>query len=338
MAWQFEAGHSGQQLGRADTEIQARDALQMEVKAKTPITDTITQLTLVRADGRDLPQWTPGSHIDLVLGSDMVRQYSLCGEPDDLRSWQVCVLHQPDGRGGSTRIHHDVREGENITVHGPRNNFHLVEAPQYLFIAGGIGITPLLSMVTSVDQAGANWSLTYGGHSRRKMAFADDLKRAHRDRVSLVPRDTDGRIDLARTLAGVTPTTAVYVCGPERLMHAVEAMAAELDNVGEIHLERFTPKTRTDAPVLDDFEVEFVRTGITVSIGPDQSILDAARAVGIPAPFSCSEGTCGTCETDIVSGRADHRDSVLSPAEQEENRTLMICVSRAACPRIRLDL
>jgi ferredoxin-NADP reductase len=338
MASQFEAGHSGQQLGRADTENQARDALQMEIKAKTPITDTITQLTLVRADGRDVPEWTPGSHIDLVLGPDMVRQYSLCGEPGDLRSWQVCVLYQPDGRGGSTRVHHEVREGDSITVHGPRNNFQLVEASHYLFIAGGIGITPLLSMVTAVDRAGAKWSLIYGGHSRRRMAFADDLQRTHRDRVSLVPRDSDGRIDLARTLAGVTPTTAVYVCGPEGLLHAVEAMAADLDNVGEVHTERFTAKTQTGAPVLDNFEVEFVRTGIAVSVGPDQSILDAARAVGIPAPFSCSEGTCGTCETNIVSGRADHRDSVLSPAEQEENSTLMICVSRAACPRIRLDL
>lgn len=321
MASQFEAG-----------------ALAMEIKAKAPITDTVTQLTLVRADGRDLPEWTPGSHIDLVLGPDMVRQYSLCGEPGDLRSWQVCVLLQPDGRGGSARIHHELPEGETITVRGPRNNFHLVEASEYLFIAGGIGITPLLSMITSVDQGGAEWSLTYGGRSRRNMAFADDMKRAHRDRVTLVPADVHGRIDVARTLAAVTSDTAVYVCGPETLLHAVEATAAELDNVGEIHLERFTPKTRTDAPVLDTFEVEFVRTGITVSVERDRSILDAARAVGILAPFSCSEGTCGTCETDIVSGRADHRDSVLSPAEQEENSTLMICVSRAACPKLRLDL
>lgn len=317
MASQFEAG-----------------ALAMEIKAKAPITDTITQLTLVRADGRDLPEWTPGSHIDLVLGPDMVRQYSLCGEPGDLRSWQVCVLLQPDGRGGSARVHHQLREGETITVRGPRNNFHLVEASEYLFIAGGIGITPLLSMITSVDQAGATWSLTYGGRSRRNMAFADDLKRNHPDGVTLV----HGRIDVARILAGATSSTAVYVCGPETLLRAVEAMAAELPDVGEIHLERFTPKTPMNAPDLDDFEVEFVRTGITVSVEPDQSILDAARAVGIPAPFSCSEGTCGTCETDIVSGLADHRDSVLSPAEQQENRTLMICVSRAACPKLRLDL
>lgn len=338
MPSQFEAGHSGQQPRRADTENQTRDALAMEIKAKTPITDTITQLTLVRADGRDFPEWSPGSHIDLELGPDMVRQYSLCGEPSDRRSWQLCVLHQPDGRGGSTHVHHELREGDSITVRGPRNNFHLVEASRYLFIAGGIGITPLLSMITSVDQAGAEWSLIYGGRSSRNMAFADDLKRAHRDRVTLVPEDTHGLIDLARILAGVTSTTAVYACGPEALLCALEAMAAELDNVGEIHMERFTPKTQPDAPVLDNFEVEFVRTGITVSVGPDQSILDAARAVGIPAPFSCSEGTCGTCETNIVSGRADHRDSVLSPVEQEENSTLMICVSRAACPKIRLDL
>ncbi|MFC4946585.1 PDR/VanB family oxidoreductase [Pseudonocardia sp. GCM10023141] len=310
----------------------------MEVKAKTPITDAITQLTLVRADGRDLPEWTPGSHIDLVLGPDMVRQYSLCGEPGDLRSWKVSVLHQPDGRGGSVRVHRDVREGETLTVRGPRNNFRLVDAPRYLFIAGGIGITPLLSMIESVDRAGASWSLTYGGRSRHNMAFADDLKQAHGDAVTFVPEDTHGRIDLAGILSGAPPRTAVYVCGPEGLLGAVETMAAELDIDDQIHLERFTPRTRTDMSVADDFDVEFVRTGITLSIGPDESILQAARAVGIAAPFSCSEGTCGTCETNIVSGLVDHRDSVLSPAEREANSTMMICISRAAGPKISLDL
>jgi ferredoxin-NADP reductase len=323
VASRFDAGHSGQQPRSANAEDRALEDLEMEVKAKTPITDTITQLTLVRADGRDLPEWTPGAHIDLVLGPDMVRQYSLCGEPGDPRSWQVSVLYQPDGRGGSARLHHELREGENITVRGPRNNFQLVEAPQYLFIAGGIGITPLLSMIAEVDRVEAEWALTYGGRSRRNMAFADDLKQAHRDAVTLVPEDTDGRIDLARLLAGVTPRTAVYVCGPEGLLGAVESMATELDIVGQIHLERFTPKTQRNAPVLDSFEVEFVRSGVTVSVGPDES---------------CSEGTCGTCETNIVSGQADHRDSVLSTAEQEEHSTLMICISRAACPKISLDL
>jgi ferredoxin-NADP reductase len=338
MASQLDVGDSGQRARRVDTEQQAPKDIAMEIKAKTPITDTITQLTLVRADGGDLPEWTPGSHIDLVLGPDMIRQYSLCGEPTDLRSWQVSVLHQPDGRGGSTRIHRELGEGETIVARGPRNNFNLVEAAQHLFIGGGIGITPLLSMIESVDQAGGDWSLVYGGRSRRNMAFADELKQAHCDNVTLVPEDTHGRIDLARILAGVTPSTAVYVCGPEGLMCAVDAMAAGLDNVGEIQLERFTPQTQLDAPVRDSFEVEFVRSGITVSVGRDESILHAARAVGIPAPFSCSEGTCGTCETNIVSGSVDHRDSVLSPAEREENSTLMICISRAACPKIKLDL
>ncbi|MGW4488321.1 PDR/VanB family oxidoreductase [Amycolatopsis sp. NPDC004368] len=312
--------------------------LVLEVKAKTPITDAITQLTLVRADGRDLPEWTPGSHVDLVLRPDLVRQYSLCGKPGDSRSWQVSVLYEPDGRGGSAHVHRELREGQSITVRGPRNNFRLVDAPRYLFIAGGIGITPILPMIESVERAGAEWSLVYGARSRGNMAYAGDLVEAYRDGVTLVPEDTHGRIDLAGLLAGVGPETAVYVCGPEGLLCAVEKLAAELDLVSRIHLERFVPKTPAHAPVRDEFDVEFARTGITVSIGPNQSILDAARASGIPAPFSCSEGTCGTCETTILSGRADHRDSVLSPAEQEENSTLMICVSRAACPKLSLDL
>ena len=319
------------------SQFEAED-LAMEVKAKTPITDSIMQLTLVRADGRDLPAWTPGSHIDLVLGPDMVRQYSLCGEPSDLRSWQVSVLYQPDGRGGSAHVHHELRDGSSVAVRGPRNNFQLVDADRYVFIAGGIGITPLLSMIESVQRTGADWSLVYGGRSSANMAYADDLKQVHGDAVTLVPEDVHGRIDLPGILAGVTPGTAVYVCGPEGLLCAVEEMAAERGIAGQIHLERFTPKTLTDGPVLDNFEVEFVRSGITVSVGPDESILEAARAVGVLAPFSCSEGTCGTCETNIVSGEADHRDSVLSAAEQEENSTMMICISRAACPKIQLDL
>ncbi|QRP50439.1 PDR/VanB family oxidoreductase [Amycolatopsis sp. FDAARGOS 1241] len=338
MASHLAAGHSVHRPRWADTENQAGEGLAVEVKAKTAITGTITQLTLVRADGRELPEWTPGAHIDLVLGPDLVRQYSLCGKPGDLRSWQVSVLYQPDGRGGSARVHHELREGECIAIRGPRNNFPLVEAPRYLFIAGGIGITPLLPMIESVDRAGAEWSLVYGGRSRHNMAFADDLKQTHHDGVTLVPEDTHGRLDLARILGGVTPGTEVYVCGPEGLLCAVEAIAAERDLVDRIHLERFTPKTPADVPALDNFEVEFVRSGITVSVGPDESILGAARAAGIPAPFSCSEGTCGTCETNIVSGLVDHRDSVLSPAEQRENSTLMICISRAACPQLRLDL
>ncbi|WP_326568865.1 PDR/VanB family oxidoreductase [Amycolatopsis rhabdoformis] len=323
---------------RVDTGHGADADLAVEIKAKTSITDTITQLTLVPADGRDLPAWTPGSHIDLVLGPDLVRQYSLCGKPADTRSWQVSVLHQPDGRGGSAHVHQELSEGERIAVRGPRNNFRLVDAPRYLFIAGGIGITPILPMIESVDQAGAEWSLTYGGRSRGNMAYAVELHQTHGDGVTLVPEDTHGRIDLAGLLTDVTPGTAVYVCGPEGLLCAVEALAAELGILDQIHVERFTPKEQTDAPVRDNFEVEFARSGVTISVGPDESILEAARAVGVLAPFSCSEGTCGTCETTIVSGRADHRDSVLSPAEREENSTLMICISRAACPKLTLDL
>ncbi|MGD9985590.1 PDR/VanB family oxidoreductase [Pseudonocardia sp.] len=318
--------------------LSGAEELEMEVEAKTPVTDAVTQLTLVRADGRDVPEWTPGSHIDLVLAPDLVRQYSLCGDPGDLRSWQVSVLFEPDGRGGSARIHRELREGDRLVVRGPRNNFRLVEACDYLFVAGGIGITPLLPMIGSVDRRGAEWSLVYGGRSRDTMAFADDLAWMHGPRVNLVPEDTHGRIDLAAALGAATSGTAVYVCGPEGLLGAVETMAAELDIADRVHVERFTPRTLVDAPAPATFDVEFVRSAITVSVGPDQSILDAARAVGVLAPFSCSEGTCGTCETTIVSGRADHRDSVLSAAEREENSTLMICISRAACPTIRLDL
>lgn len=338
MASQFAAEQSGQQPRHADPRSESQERFAVQIKAKTQLTDAVVQLTLVRADGGDLPEWSAGSHIDVELECDMIRQYSLCGERRDHRAWQICVLHQPDGRGGSTYVHEVLSEGDMLTVAGPRNNFELVEAARYLFIAGGIGITPILPMIESAEESGADWTLIYGGRSPRTMAFKNELAETYGERVVLVPEDKHGPIELNRILSEVRPDTAVYACGPESLLRAVEAIAADSDDIDQVHIERFTPKSQANAPVMDDFEVEFVKSGITVNVGPQQSILDAARAVGIPAPFSCSEGTCGTCETNIVSGKADHRDSVLSAEEQAENSTLMICVSRSACSKLKLDL
>lgn len=338
MSPQFEAGHTGQQPRRVDTKTTTPDPFAVEIKAKTRITDVIVQLTLVRVDGRDFPEWSPGSHIDLQLGPEMTRQYSLCGEQADRRSWQICVLHQPDGRGGSARVHRDLQEGDTLAVRGPRNNFELVPAERYLFIGGGIGITPLLSMIETVASVGAQWSLVYGGRSAQNMAFAEVLKSTYGDRVHLIPQDTDGLIDLPTVLSTADPSTAVYACGPESLLSAVETFASTADNISRVHVEHFAPRSLVDSPARDSFEVEFVQSGVSATIGPDASILDAAHAAGIMVPYSCSEGTCGTCETNIISGEADHRDAVLSVEEREKNSTLMICVSRAACPKLRLDI
>jgi ferredoxin len=168
------------------------------------------------------------------------------------------------------------------------------------------------------------------------MAFADELA-ALGERVTLVPQDEVGLIDLDGALRFATPGTAVYCCGPEPLLRAVEAACATRPDL-TLHVERFAPKEIDAAPLQDTFEVELARTGVTVTVGPDTSILEAATEAGAAVVSSCEEGICGTCETRIVSGEADHRDSVLTSAEQQKQDVMMICVSRSACPRLVLDL
>ncbi|GLZ36546.1 ferredoxin [Actinokineospora sp. NBRC 105648] len=286
--------------------------------------DGVVALDLV---GPDLPAWSPGAHVDVVLRPDVVRQYSLCGDPGDLSRYRIAVLDEPAGRGGS-RLVHELSEGDNLTIAPPRNNFELVDAPRHLFIAGGIGITPLIPMLaTSTD-----WRLVYGGRTRSAMAFAEDLVARHGDRVALCPQDEVGLIDLATELGALQPNTAVYCCGPESLLAAVEQLCPS----GSLHVERFSPKPTTGA--LLPFEVELASTGQVFTIPADRTILEVFEQQGVPVSSSCEEGTCGTCETAVLDGTPDHRDSVLSPEEQAEGKCLMICVSRSHTPRLVLDV
>lgn len=297
----------------------------------------ITTLTLTDPTGAPLPPWTPGAHIDLILDEDLTRQYSLCGSPADLGSWKVSILRAPDSRGGSAYVHERLALGATVRVRGPRNHFPLVSAKRYVFIAGGIGITPMLPMIESVAAAGADWHLYYGGRHRASMAFADDLQR-YGDRVTLVPQDEAGMLDLPTILGTPQPNTLVYCCGPEPLLAAVEAACAPWPT-GALHLERFSAKP-AQAPEGGDTEFELVlaRSGITTTVPADQSVFDVVRAAGVSVLGSCLEGICGTCETAVVEGEVDHRDSVLSDDEREANDYMMICVSRCRSARLTLDV
>ncbi|MGY1604870.1 PDR/VanB family oxidoreductase [Geodermatophilus sp. SYSU D00815] len=311
--------------------------LRLRVDRRTTGAEGVVVLDLRDPAGADLPEWSPGAHVDLRLPGGLVRQYSLCGDPADRSVWRIAVLREQDGRGGSAHVHDEVLEGDPVQVRGPRNHFELVPAERYLFVAGGIGITPILPMITAAERAGAGWELHYGGRSRRSMAFLEALEEATGNTVVLHPQDEVGLIDLDRVLGEPRPGTLVYCCGPEPLLTAVEQRCAGWP-AGSLHVERFAPKDVGEPVLTGAFEVELARSGKTLTVPPDRSVLEVVEDAGVFVLSSCQEGTCGTCETPVLDGEVDHRDSLLTPDEQAANDTMFVCVSRAACPKLVLDL
>jgi ferredoxin-NADP reductase len=309
------------------------------VAQKETVAEGVIALTLADPNGRELPAWTPGAHIDVVLPDpSLTRQYSLCSNPADRHVWRIGVLREPKSRGGSQFIHDTLQTGGTVHVRGPRNHFSLVDAPRYVLIAGGIGITPILPMVAAVNSRGADWQLLYGGRRRASMAFLDELA-AYGERVRIYPEDEEGLLPLGSFLAPPRQDTLIYCCGPEPLLVAVEGWAASWPT-GSLHFERFKAKLPAEAPptVIETFDVVLQRTGITVTVPPDKSILEVVEEAGLYVLSACREGICGTCEQSVLEGEPDHRDSVLTPDERKTNEVMMICVSRSCTPRLVLDL
>ncbi|MET7480136.1 PDR/VanB family oxidoreductase [Streptomyces sp. NPDC005648] len=312
----------------------------LTVETRTRAADDVVSLTLRRPDGGPLPAWTPGAHIDVFLydgeGGELIRQYSLCGHPAERDAWRIAVLREPDGRGGSAYVHDHLHEGTEVRVRGPRNNFPLRPSERHLFIAGGVGITPVLPMVEAAEAAGADWRLLYGGRTRTSMAFLDRLA-PYGDRVLVRPQDEYGLLDLATFLGAPEEGTLVHACGPEPLLRAVQERCAAWPP-GTLGLERFAPVGTTESGPDDAFELELARSGLTLTVAPDRSVLETLEEAGVAVDFSCREGTCGTCETDVLDGTPDHRDSLLSEDERAAGDTMLICVSRSCGPRLVLDL
>ncbi|WP_349269084.1 ferredoxin [Mycolicibacterium parafortuitum] len=302
--------------------------------------DAVISVELRSPTGDRLPDWSAGAHIPVTLPSGTVRQYSLCGSPGDPHSYTIAVLKVDDGRGGSREVHDRIRLGDVLEVGEPRNDFALVDAPRYLLLAGGIGITPILAMVEELRSRPQPPAVTllYGGRSRTAMAFTDRL--AGLDAVALHPQDEVGLPDLERAFAESPAGTAVYCCGPPAMLSAVREIAARYPDL-PLHIEQFTAATPAETAAAEDgaFEVELARTGVTVTVPADQSVLDAVLAVAPDTPFSCTSGFCGTCETKVLSGQVDHRDDLLSDDERRANASMMICVSRAERgAKLTLDL
>jgi ferredoxin-NADP reductase len=310
--------------------------MELVVTGKTAVADGVVSLELADPAGAALPAWEPGAHVDLMLGPELERQYSLCGEPADRTRWRIAVLLEAEGRGGSAYVHDRLAVGDRVRVGGPRNHFPLTEAGEYLFVAGGIGVTPLLPMIRQVARAGMPWRLVYGGRSASSMAFAAELT-AGGAPVELWPQDERGLIDLDGLLATPRPGVHVYCCGPEPLLAAVEErMAAWPPH--SLKIERFAPKAGVLGGESTSFTVRLDYSELEVTVGAGQSIVAAVEAAGVEVMTSCREGTCGTCETAVISGIPDHRDSVLSDEEHATNEVMMICCSRSLSPLLVLDL
>lgn len=319
------------------SEIDAAQGLELEVRERRTLADGVVGLTLAPVAGGYLPAWEPGAHIELDLGDGLVRQYSLCGDPADRAAWRIAVLRDPASRGGSARVHEQLVQGSRVEVHGPRNHFRLDPSSHYIFVAGGIGITPILPMLADATRAGAEWSLSYGGRTRRSMAFLDELA-VHGDRVRVQPQDESGLLDLATLLGSARPDTLVYCCGPESLLEAVAALCQELDE-DCLRLERFAAAPSTARALGESsIRVELRRTGVVVDVPPDRSMLDVINEAGAKVMSSCEDGICGTCETTVLEGIPDHRDSVLSALERRAGNCILPCVSRAQTDYLVLDI
>ncbi|WP_110589859.1 PDR/VanB family oxidoreductase [Microbacterium suaedae] len=303
------------------------------VTDRTLVADRIVSIGLAAANGRPLPAWDPGAHIDLMPTADLERQYSLCGDPDDRGRWQIAVLRDDSGRGGSVAAH-ALRPGAIVRARGPRTNFAFADpaaGETVVFVAGGIGITPILPMARRARDLGADWTMHVCVRSREALPFADELATLG-NRVHLHVSDEGSRADLAR-IAHEAGSAPIWACGPEAMLDALHAAGPPA-----LHVEPFSTPEPEKAKPATPFEVETLSTGEVFEIPAHRSVLEVLEDNGHFTVSSCREGTCGTCETVVVDGEVEHRDRVLSEAERRSSPVMMICVSRAACPRLVLDV
>jgi ferredoxin-NADP reductase len=324
------------------TEMATDADLTLLVERASFETPDILVLDLVASDQGPLPPWRPGAHVDLVLKSGKIRQYSLCGDPADQARYRIAVLRERAGRGGSLELHASATTGITFAARGPRNHFDLVDAHEYLFLAGGIGVTPILPMIRAAKQAGRPWRLVYGGRSLATMGFVTELDERRGGEVKLVPQDELGLPDIDALLSETRAGAAIYACGPAGMLKEVELVANRYDLRGALHVERFSAPEEAPNPASDvgdqAFEVELRQSGLILHVAADRSLGSVLQDANVSVPFSCQEGYCGSCETRVIEGVPDHRDSVLNDEEKSKGQTMMVCVGRARSPRLVLDL
>ncbi|MGW5312592.1 PDR/VanB family oxidoreductase [Nocardia thailandica] len=298
----------------------------------------VVALTFAAPDGGPLPRWRPGAHLDLELPSGRLRQYSLCGDPAHERTYRIAVRRIPGGGGGSVEVHDALPVGARLTVRGPRNAFpfavpgHGSPARRLHFVAGGIGITPILPMARLAHRLGVPWTMVYSGRSRDTIPFLGELD-GFGDHVLVRTDDEHGLPTAADLLPGVGAGTAVYSCGPTPMTTAVVDGVRALPGV-ELHYERFSPP-----PVVDGtpFEIELASTGEVLAVPADRTALDVLLSARPDQPYSCRQGFCRTCVVRVVAGEPDHRETVLTDDEHTAG-AMLACVSRCQGGRLVLDL
>lgn len=316
--------------------IDVEPMLRLRVAERQVVASNVAVVTLEPLEDENLPHWAPGAHIALRAGdTGIVREYSLCGSPQDRRRWKIAVRLAQESRGGSRYVHEHVRTGAEVLVDRLSNHFAFRPTARPCFVAGGIGITPILPMIEAAKRYGADWNLIYLGRSRATMPFLDLLE-ADTDRVIVIESDVAGHPDVSQ-IVRTNPSSHIYACGPEGLLNALTTAATTARDVS-ITVERFTPRTIELPEHEIPFDVIVESTGERVPVAPDQSTLAALLAAGVRVPNSCGEGTCGSCETVVIEGTPDHRDSILSEEEQAEGEYMYVCVSRSRTATLTLDL
>lgn len=308
-------------------------ALDLTVAQRENAADDIIVLDLMRPNGGRLPDWTPGAHITLDLPPGP-RCYSLCGDRWVPDRYRIAVHLSPHGRGGSAYIHDTLTRGAKVLATPPVNNFPVVPSSDYLFIAGGIGITPFIPMIDHAIRAGADWKLIYGARSRTAMAFLDALA-PHHASIDLCPTDETGLLDLPHILRGLTRRTALYVCGPEPLIAAVH------DHIGpdgpRVHSELFARQIDPQA-LAARFEVILNSDGRRLTVPAERTLFDVLAEAGLTMRGACLQGICGSCRTGVLDGEVDARDLVRGNTTQPASSVIFPCVSRAKTPVLTLDL
>lgn len=316
------------------------DYTPLEITQAEPLAQGIHGFELRRPDRGELPAFTPGAHVEVRVPNGMLRKYSLCNDPAERDRYVIAVKREAQGRGASASLVDDARPGDMLpTLLPPRNDFPLAErAQQHLFIAGGIGITPIMAMVRHLNSTGAaRFKLYYLNRSPAVTAFRDELASAQfRGQVVLHYDDGDPAraFDFWPVLERPLPGVHVYCCGPRPLLEAVRDMTGHW-SPSAIHFESFLDAAATHTPQDRAFRVRLARSGEVIEVAADQTILEALRAHGLDVPSSCESGTCGTCRTTLIAGEADHRDFVLMDDEQATN--IMVCISRAKGDEIVID-
>jgi ferredoxin-NADP reductase len=307
----------------------------LQVAKKTKIADDIVELVLVDPAGTDLPSWEPGAHVVLNLPGGLRRQYSLCGTDPTSGRWTIAVHRSPGSRGGSTFVHDGLEPGSVVEVDGPINNFPLEQRDRMVFIAGGIGVTPIIAMIRALrSDPNADFEFLYCGRQTSLMAYRDEIEAWQDPRVRIhSDRDAGGPPDLSAVLAR-REDALVYCCGPEPMIEAVENLAADRSLV---RVERFRAADDEHA-VNAAFDVVIADSGERYRVEAEDSILETLERAGYDLPNDCREGICGTCETVVVKGTPEHRDSVLTEDERAENTVMMICCSRSAGDELVLEL